>query len=845
MPVSAALIPTKYPFSLKKMLLQELNLCNSFRDGFRKIEEIISEVPNSPNGFKTSFGTEFELCLNDKYAPKSLKHVCTLLQTAFVALEEPIVEENMFHDLDDTKQQDALHFIHFCLGMVDWYSETTERPVHSPLIILEALHGQLLQISSETHLTLQDQIAKSCESWFIADLPGKTSIVPQAVSFLMMRSIGPAAKVADIKRAYLMRTGLELFDYSDESSSSLKELILFAFITPSYIKSVDGRKFLAYLACFSEVLIPEIHATIKNQLATASKGLVTSYADVYFRAWKLAQGPCIAKIEYICIQDIINHALHASKGGPKPTPATKLFLIMEKFHSNKKIAGVDEMLYRLYSQLLWKALNATNPLVRSNACKLFVDAFPLRNSEESGADFDSLMQKQFETLSYLLHDPFPEIRAIAVQGICRIFGVYWEMIPTKTLNENLTLLSTELAYDANAPEVRQSVLDGLGYMLQNCPLCHSALRRHLLNVGKLVHDGCLKNRIAFMDLMLAIEQIPDIKFWEVVELPHLLYRLEVDQPAVAKRIVSLLLKSFFPERKDLNTKITRMSIMMEKNIHATRRFFYYLPKYCRLDTVLDFIIGLYQCLHYFDKKSKPKGHKGSLVSVTAESYGIIEKKFDLILDEISILLDRTVPIISEEGKEKYRQMAVDCFEAHSINSLLPNCKSSIGVIALYKIASHALSSDVAEFSDKFQELLVEGYQVKEEQACVIDCYCEWGLGKSVIDLIEMLLGQFIQLYHQQTIQSENDTKDQESPLIVMEIPECVKLALGYLKIILTETEKKSTILESIESMNELVSHLAEFSESLVKLRQSSNIMWNDECDDLSQSLYEIIKLVAQ
>lgn len=56
------------------------------------------------------------------------------------------------------------------------------------------------------------------------------------------------------------------------------------------------------------------------------------------------------------------------------------------------------MLLRLYEPILWRALNYANPLVRRNATSLFVDAFPLQDTERPQREIDEQLQKQFDLL---------------------------------------------------------------------------------------------------------------------------------------------------------------------------------------------------------------------------------------------------------------------------------------------------------------------------------------------------------------------------------------------------------------------------------------------------------------
>ncbi len=59
---------------------------------------------------------------------------------------------------------------------------------------------------------------------------------------------------------------------------------------------------------------------------------------------------------------------------------TALRHVLGALHSQKKSAGVDAMLCRLYEPILFRAFGAANPDMRRNALLLLLDAFPIRVS---------------------------------------------------------------------------------------------------------------------------------------------------------------------------------------------------------------------------------------------------------------------------------------------------------------------------------------------------------------------------------------------------------------------------------------------------------------------------------
>jgi hypothetical protein len=90
--------------------------------------------------------------------------------------------------------------------------------------------------------------------------------------------------------------------------------------------------------------------------------------------------------------------------------------------------------------------------------------------------------------------------------------VFWEWAPSEVVHDLLKVICSELAFDAASPEVRWSVIEGVRFIIEQMPLSHTALKRHLKTIGKLIHDNNHRNRLALADLLLVIRDIPDIKY---------------------------------------------------------------------------------------------------------------------------------------------------------------------------------------------------------------------------------------------------------------------------------------------------------------------------------------------
>ena len=116
-----------------------------------------------------------------------------------------------------------------------------------------ALHAQLFFIEGPgaEPRRAQSAVARLCEEWWEGGHAGREGLTNQLLPCLLVRALGGGAREADLKRLYAVRGALACFDYDDESSDSLKELLLRCFISPLFLRSADGRRFLVRCSCCS------------------------------------------------------------------------------------------------------------------------------------------------------------------------------------------------------------------------------------------------------------------------------------------------------------------------------------------------------------------------------------------------------------------------------------------------------------------------------------------------------------------------------------------------------------------------------------------------------------------
>ena len=153
------------------------------------------------------------------------------------------------------------------------------------------------------------------------------------------------------------------------SSELIKGLLLRALISPLFLRASEGRRFLSSLFGLHLPFISELHAAIKAQVSSRSAAhttpdtlallcpalcvmlqlpnsrasLIGHYGEIYFRAWRFAEGQLLMKIglmidcvalidcsivEYDCIQSLMSLAVHAAH---QPT-AKALRTLLHVFH---------------------------------------------------------------------------------------------------------------------------------------------------------------------------------------------------------------------------------------------------------------------------------------------------------------------------------------------------------------------------------------------------------------------------------------------------------------------------------------------------------------------------------
>lgn len=466
------------------------------------------------------------------------------------------------------------------------------------LQVMVALHDVLFQLSGVDGEALQGAIVRVCEQWWKQERGGAEFLVAQTVPYLVARSLEEDAREALVKRVYALRGALLLLDYEEEATGPFRELLLQCFLKPTYLKSADGRRLLTFLFGLHPSLVVDIHETVKSQLPYAKKKLVQAYGDVYFRAWRAAEGPYLEAIETGCVQDLMHAAVHCAS----PSLYATLRLLLQSFHANKRLREVDAMLLRLYDPILWRSLRVASPTVRAQATSLLVDAFPLQDPDMGTIEAAALLQRQLDVLQSLLLDPAPHVRVTAVAGVCRILSLFWEAIPLQVTKAYVTRLVGSLAFDASSALVRLSVVEGLQQLLEQ-PLAHPVLKSALPLTAPLLQDKTPRVRAAFVGLLQKVKSVRDIKFYEVVPVEHLLARFATDAAkpgcrTLSARMTGLLLNSYFPQGAGVtgSKQVSRCLTFLSQSKPAALAFYGRLREHVGLGPVTRLTAMLLKCV---------------------------------------------------------------------------------------------------------------------------------------------------------------------------------------------------------------------------------------------------------
>lgn len=593
----------------------------------------------------------------------------------------------------------------------------------------QLLHGSMFKLSHDESAKLQNKISQLCETWWKQDLPQKSTLVPQTISYLLVRSVENTGIKADIIRVNQMKEGLMLLDFDDESGDPLKTMLLRCVISPLYLRCAEGRKFLSFAFTINLPFVDQLILTIKNQLPGSKNSLVTHYGEVLFRAWRLAQGQLLLKLEQSCLQHLIHCGIHVEDA--KSAKAVRL--VLSAFHVNKKQKGVDEMLHRLYGPILWRCMHVANPVVRRNAASLFIEAFPVQDPTEGVEQTEQLLQKQFQHLRDLVDDKDEQVRVVGVQGICRVLGVNWELIPPATIKSLVDSL-IDRAFDGASFLVRMAVCTGLCFVLENV-LTEEFLKLRLPALQPLVYDPSPRVQLAFLDLLLFVKKMRSIKFVDIVPVEMLLKRLEVSSAQVCVKITGLLM-SYFPQDKPLAEQVKRGWALLHRHPHHGKLFFNYVHKHVSVESVLNLLNGFHQFLLKSDRDTVESDTK---VNTKKKAKGEpapsnLWQKEQTTVEALLCTMAQLWSNVRRDQATVYKGLA-KVFEAgmNDLQELMGWFPSEVACTAILTMATFLPKQSSADLLPRLKKLPLTA--PVSLYGPPIDCLISWNKGQEVVALV--------------------------------------------------------------------------------------------------------------
>eukprot|EP01117_Protostelium_nocturnum_P013458 TRINITY_DN5020_c0_g1_i1.p1 TRINITY_DN5020_c0_g1~~TRINITY_DN5020_c0_g1_i1.p1 ORF type:complete len:1201 (+),score=436.93 TRINITY_DN5020_c0_g1_i1:35-3637(+) len=747
----------------------------------------------------------------------------------------------------------SLHFYKTSAFLSELYiSKTNRRAPNSLLQVAQQLHDNIFRVQAAFEpknqkenselISVLNQMSSVCELWWTQSRPDREQLVPQMISYLLVRVLDEGSKVADITKLNEMRSTLSLIDFDDESSISLRKLLLRCFLHPLLLKNKKGMNFLTQLFALSTSFVEEIHATIKAQLFHSRKGLSKVYGELYFEAWRNATGPFLLKIEYSCIQDLMSSAINVSDS----TLSESIRNLLSVFHAQKNTNGVDEVLFRLYSPILWRSLKVANAQVRRNAACILVDAFPLQNPESSAAEIDEWMQKQFTLLQELLFDDSDKVRASSIHGICRIMSVWWELIPEQSIRILLHNLLGKLINDKSSNLVRIAVLEGITFLLDN-HLSQPMLKIALVKLGDLVNDSSEGVRSAFFDMLAVVKNIKLIRYYEIVNVEDLLTRMTKEKPVLAKKIANLLLNSYCPHSKPSSVQIKRCLVLIRSNPSAIFPFYTQAAEILPVSASSKLISSLWRFAHL--NKEIFAGRKG-------EGSEVSEVETICLIEIAAVLFQVIAPKLGEEGNSPFKRFLSEVFSEDSLLDFAVYAEDNVSnashlervMVSLASLSSHLDGNSIQKFVRfSIQRLQKSPKENKNsiEIAALLRSVFAWNEGQKALNSVNGWIEKVQSIEEMMEDEGEKrKKKSSKSSKNLSEIVNSAKSGLVLLDLIMCDEESRQTMFTDATDVLKLMNNL-QGCLTLIERRMEGMNLPHDQSESLDSLLTSSLKFYCK
>lgn len=485
--------------------------------------------------------------------------------------------------------------------------------------IIYDLHDVLLRLPS---IPAQRTIADTCEWLWNCGDPQRERVIPQTLIFLLLKSFGDETLVVcdekgaeelrrgttkAIQRVFAIRHAFNViaFGAHDSSAGSMTNLLLRCVTTSAYVKHPDGQKFIAFLLSIEDIR-DNVLDTIVRQLASVRSSMASLYGHIILKAWKTNRADWL-------VDSLIHVAEKAIRAAHDPF-GSNLRTVLSSFHLNKRLNGVDQLLHRIYSPTLFGNLMVANVRVRSNAVTILTEAFPIHDPGATREDIDNMVTSQCTKMLELLVDPAPSVRRATVEGVCRTLGMYWELVPSLSAKKMIDVITTKLAFDASSAIVRFACFEGLAFLMEN-HLAYPVLFVAMRELRPCINDASEKVRLGVVSLLLKVKEkrLPQLLYFDIIPIDDLVNRMSFERPAVAAKIMQLIVDSYFPleksgkaKQKMENVQIKPCLSLIYSSKSAASYFYRHLNLYVPPGPICNFAHRLYRLAHQ-QVLTRPRG----------------------------------------------------------------------------------------------------------------------------------------------------------------------------------------------------------------------------------------------
>lgn len=389
--------------------------------------------------------------------------------------------------------------------------------------LAEYLHDHWLQLQKKELQLACGRVFQFLSETFLSERPNYGTAY---VLYLLLKiNESPSGPVfGDVGRLLKCRDILSLIDFDDPGAQCLRQHLLRCCVCAKLYTSDVGQRFLSFII---GSLHPQLSADALNALREwiptlrSVAGVIQAVSQVLHSAWRLSDGGTRLVLER-SVEEMVELAILC-----EPKIAAKFREALLGFYRKNDPAS-SEFVCRSFPALVYRYVPVACWKVRFNATALFSVVFPLVDVSLPMAEYEADVERQYATLIKLTEDSHPEVRRVAVQGVCRVLLSYWEMVPVDKTTLLLDTLLTKAVKDKASPAVRAAVLEGLISVLNN-PMSHIALNALFPKLADCIHDTSPLVRRTMAALLKRITETKGlVDVTSIVPIDSLLLRLVKD-----------------------------------------------------------------------------------------------------------------------------------------------------------------------------------------------------------------------------------------------------------------------------------------------------------------------------